>query len=160
MAPTSGTDSATMPRIDETAMPRVSFFMTSEPVTIAPDETLAVAHRLMRQHRIRHLPVIHHGKLVGMLSQRDLHWMEAIADTDPSRIRVADAMTVEPFVVSPDTPVDQVAATMAQQRYGSAVVMDGTRVVGIFTTTDALRALTTVLRNQRSEEPYEPLAWP
>ena len=46
--------------------------MTRAPLSIRPEQTLAEAHRLMRKHRIRHLPVVDRGKLVGIVSQRDL----------------------------------------------------------------------------------------
>ena len=55
--------------------PPVSAFMTPGPHTIGRDQTLAVAHRLVREHGIRHLPVLHGGKQVGDQSQRDLHFI-------------------------------------------------------------------------------------
>jgi acetoin utilization protein AcuB len=51
--------------------------------------------------------------------------------------------------VRPDTPVDEVAREMADRRYGCAVVIEGGKVVGVFTTTDALRALSELLDRRR-----------
>ena len=120
---------------------RVGRHMSAAPLTVGAEETLAVAHRLMRAKRIRHLPVLRGGKLVGILSQRDLMLIETLPDVDPATIPVEDAMTTEVFAVSPEAPLAAVAARMAERKLGSAVVMKGDRVVGLFTATDACRTL-------------------
>ncbi len=58
---------------------------------------------------------------------------------------VGDFILGVPYTVSPDAPLRDVARTMAEQKFGSAVVVDGDEVTGVFTTTDALRALAAVL---------------
>lgn len=120
----------------------VAEFMTVSPHTIGDDQPLDRAHAMMSEHRIRHLPVLHGGKLVGILSMGDLHLLETLAPEDLTNATVDEAMTRDPYVVAPDAPLSEVAATMAAHRYGTAIVARGTKVVGIFTTTDALRALT------------------
>lgn len=122
-------------------IPRIGQFMTPLPHTIEFDQPLARAHELMRQHHIRHLPVMQNGKLLGLVSIRDLHLIETLRDVDPDEVPVEDAMAEEPYTVSPDEPLDAVAAIMADHKLGSAVVVEGGRVQGIFTTVDALRAL-------------------
>jgi acetoin utilization protein AcuB len=62
---------------------------------------------------------------------------------------VEEAMTAQPFTVPPDAALEDVARAMAEQKYGSAVVVDKGAVVGLFTTTDALRALSSMLRRPR-----------
>ena len=57
--------------------------MTPQPVTIGRKQPLAIAHRMMRAHGVRHLPVLEHGELVGVVSQRDLYFLETIRDADP-----------------------------------------------------------------------------
>jgi acetoin utilization protein AcuB len=99
----------------------------------------------MREHRVRHLPVLDGGVLVGIVSDRDLRFIETLRDVDPETVLVEEAMTPEPFFAAPDALVKDVADQMARHKYGCAVVMEGAKVVGIFTTTDALRALVTVL---------------
>lgn len=121
--------------------PAIAAFMTSSPHSIGRDQSLAAAHRLMREHRIRHLPVLEGGKLVGIISDRDLHLAETLKDVDAERVPVEDAMTPTPYAVAPTTPVAEVAREMAEQKIGSAVVMEGRKIVGVFTVTDALRAL-------------------
>ncbi len=124
-------------------MPRetVQRFMTVAPVVIGSDRTLAEAHREMRERNIRHLPVVDGGTLVGVVSQRDLYLLETLRGVDPAAEKVREAMTPDPFTVPPDAPLAEVAATMAARKYGSAVVVDRGSVIGLFTTTDALRAL-------------------
>lgn len=120
-------------------------FMTRSPHTVGGHQTLAAAHRLMRQHAIRHLPVLAAGKLVGLLSQRDLHFIETFQDVDPNAVSVSEAMSQEVFAVGPDTSVAYVTAEMAAHKYGCAVVVDHGQVIGVFTTVDALRLLADVI---------------
>lgn len=124
--------------------------MTPSPHTIGSDQTLATAHRVMRHHRIRHLPVLEGGRLVGIVSQRDLTFVEGLTDVDPESIAVSEAMTTEILAAEPTADVRDVAARMAQSKSGSIVVMQGRRVVGIFTTVDALKALVTLLDQDRA----------
>ncbi|MCC6747029.1 MAG: CBS domain-containing protein [Deltaproteobacteria bacterium] len=115
--------------------------MTASPHTVGADQSLTAAHKLMRKYQIRHLPVLDGGKLVGLVSQRDLHLLETLRDVIPEDVRVDDAMTRDPYTVTPTTLLRDAAAYMADDKIGSAVVVEGGKVVGIFTTTDALRAL-------------------
>lgn len=131
--------------------PTVDRFMTHCPHTIGHDQPLSTAHRLMRQYDIRHLPVLQGGKLVGMLSQRDLHFIETLANVDQETVAVSEAMTVDTYAVGPRTSLRRVAADMADHRYGSAVVIENERVVGILTTVDGLRALSLILSEQQRQ---------
>ena len=128
-------------------MPSISRYMTRQPWTIRRDATMSDAHRMMRGHWIRHLPVLEDGALVGIVTERDLHLMETLPDADPDHVTVEDAMSAEVYGVSPDDPVDGVVETMASRKFGSVVVVNHTGVVeGIFTTIDALQVLAEVLR--------------
>jgi CBS domain-containing protein len=115
--------------------------MTQQPITIGRGESLATAHEMMRIHGCRHLPVLEHGELVGVLTQRDLYLLETIAGVDLTKDHVDEAMVTDAYAVPPDAPLDEVAGHMATQKYGCAVVIERGRVIGIFTTTDALRVL-------------------
>jgi acetoin utilization protein AcuB len=123
----------------------VRSYMTRAPRTIGPRWTLAQAHDLMRANRIHHLPVLDAGKLVGIVTQRDLLLIESLPDVNANEVPVEDAMTRAVFVVPSTTPLATVAAEMADYRRGSAVVMDGERVAGVFTVTDACKALVRLL---------------
>lgn len=121
-------------------------YMSSAPVTVGKDQTMDVAHDLMRKHRIRHLPVLDGGRVVGMVTERDLHLMETLRDVNPADVRVEDAMSAEPYCVRTDDELADVATHMAEHRLGSAVVVQGDRPIGVFTAVDALRALGDALR--------------
>jgi acetoin utilization protein AcuB len=123
--------------------------MSAVPHLIRRDETIAAAHETMRGHRIRHLPVMDGRRLVGIVSDRDLHLVESLRDVDPQIVRVDEAMTPGPYAVGPRTSLAKVARSMAKAKYGSAIVMDRGRVVGIFTATDALDALAALLGPRR-----------
>ncbi len=127
-------------------IPPISKYMTRTPLTVGADRPMAVAHEFMRQHKLRHLPVLAGGKLVGIVSDGDLHLIETLRDVDPELVIVEEAMTQEPFSVSPDEPLDAVVAQMAERKYGCAVVMEAGKPIGIFTTVDACRAFAEMLR--------------
>jgi acetoin utilization protein AcuB len=99
----------------------------------------------MRRYDVRHLPVLDGGTLVGIVSQRDLHFIETLRDVDPQGVEVSEAMTQDVYTVDRDCPFRDVARQMASHKYGAAVVVDGVHVVGVFTTTDALRVLSDLL---------------
>jgi acetoin utilization protein AcuB len=124
--------------------------MTVSPVVIGIGDTLADAHRLMRERGIRHLPVLDAGRLVGVVSQRDLYLAESLAGVDPSTDTVREAMSGEPYAVPPKAPLEEVAATMAERKLGSAIVVDRNAVIGVFTTVDALRALASLAGRRRT----------
>lgn len=125
----------------------ISAFMTKSPHTVGKSQTLAHAHEVMRKHNIRHLPVLEGGKLVGLVTERDLRLIETLKDVDPAHVTVEEAMSQEVYAVTPDTLLAEVARQMAEHKYGSAIVMEGSaKVVGIFTTVDAMTALSSVLQ--------------
>jgi acetoin utilization protein AcuB len=130
----------------------IGAFMVQKPVCIEASQPVAEAWRLMRERNSRHLPVLEGGKLVGVLSQRDLLRLESLANIDRSKDPVADAMSGQPYAVPPDEPLELVVTTMAARKLGSAVVVDGGKVVGIFTSTDALQALATLVQRQHQGE--------
>lgn len=117
----------------------VGALMTEQPVTIGRKETPATAHHMMNDGRLRHLPVLDHGELVGIVTQRDLYLVESIRGVNVDDDIVEDAMTTDVYAVAPDAPIAKVAKNMVRNRYGCAVVMERGRVAGIFTVTDALR---------------------
>jgi acetoin utilization protein AcuB len=129
-------------------IPQLQRYMTTTPHAIGKDQTLELAHRMMRDNQIRHLPVLHGGKLVGLLTQRDLALIETLRDVDPAKVTVDDAMSTNVFSVDPATPLDEVVSTMAERKYGCCVAMQNAKVVGIFTTVDACRALGELLHGR------------
>ena len=130
------------------AIPHIDKYMTPGPHSIGQEQSLAQAHRLMRDHHIRHLPVLHGGKLAGVLSDRDLHLIETLRDVDPDKVTVEEAMSPTVYTVSPRAPLDEVVKEMAHHKYGCAVIEDNGKVVGVFTTVDAMRAFAELLETR------------
>ncbi len=120
---------------------RIDEFMTRCPVVVAPRTTVTEAARLLRENGIRHLPVVDGGALVGLVTDRDLHLVQSLVDVEPGTVTVGNVMEPDPFCVASSTPLHEVVSRMAAGKLGSAVVLEGTGVSGIFTTIDALRAL-------------------
>ncbi|MBX3187039.1 MAG: CBS domain-containing protein [Labilithrix sp.] len=121
--------------------PHVSEYMTSGPFAVGPREPLTNARRLMSKYELRHLPVCSEGKLVGIVSDRELDLVQSVARGSVDEITVEEAMSLDPYAPSPDAPLTEVVRFMVDRRVGSAVVVDAGQVVGIFTATDAMRAL-------------------
>jgi acetoin utilization protein AcuB len=122
-------------------------FMSTCPETIEADELLSEARSRMTASGIRHLPVVRDGRLVGLLSDRDVLLAESLLRDDAHRSRtlvVREAMTEVVFTCGPEAHLHAVAHEMAHDKHGSAIVVDPmhpTKVLGVFTTIDALRAL-------------------
>lgn len=129
-------------------IPQISKYMSTTPHTARRNLTLAEAMKLMREHQIRHLPILDGGQLAGILTERDVRMIESLKDVDPAKVLVEDAMEQSVYVVEPGAPLDEVAAEMASKKYGSAVVMQNQHVVGIFTTVDAMSALAELLHTR------------
>lgn len=69
-------------------VPTIQKYMTTCPETIGRDQPMSTAHRVMRERRIRHLPVLDGGHIVGVVSDRDLSFVETLADVDPRKVTV------------------------------------------------------------------------
>lgn len=115
--------------------------MTPQPLTIGREQTLVTAHKMMAENGIRHLPVLERGELVGIVSQRDLYFVETISGVDKLSDKVEDAMTNDARRFEPDASLSAVAREMFEDKLGCAVVVERDRVIGIFTAMDALRIL-------------------
>jgi CBS domain-containing protein len=130
---------------------KVRDLMTTNPQTIGPDVPVRTAVTLMRDKRIRHLPVVDDvGRLVGMLTDRDLRhatFVPALSEHltwDAWRLkspRVRDVMTWSVVTTSPDATLVQAGLTMFQRRIGSLPVVEHGCLVGILTDHDVIMAL-------------------
>jgi acetoin utilization protein AcuB len=124
--------------------------MTSEPDTVTPESTLREALALMNVADDRQLPVLENGRLVGIITNRDIRLAldSPLVDKD-SAIRmqilhehlVAECMTPDPITVNPDTPIYEVSEILISHKFGGLPVVDGDNLVGIITITDLLRQL-------------------
>ncbi len=121
--------------------PAVREYMTHLPAEIERCETVAEAIALMEKHQIRHVPVMSGAHLKGIVSQRDILTARLRYGGQLEKMPVEEICQPEVLTVGPVAAVNDVAQQMLDRGAGSAVVVDGGFVVGIFTTTDALRVL-------------------
>lgn len=124
-------------------------WMTKQLVTVEADALVAEAWRVMQRRRIRHLPVRDRGKLVGIISDRDvrLAFPAPAADMELGerravweRLRAWQIMSRVLVTVAADVPMERAARTLLRYRIGGLPVMADGRLVGIITETDFLRA--------------------
>lgn len=127
---------------------RIGDCMTKSPVTADRRTTLAEALKLMEDSGFRHLPVVDGKALVGLVSERELRALENMQGFNSAGCTVDDFSLVPPYAVPPEAPVREVAAEMADRKVGSAAVVSGGEVVGVFTTVDALRLLSRLLAGE------------
>jgi acetoin utilization protein AcuB len=127
-------------------MLQVKDSMTREVVTLSPRDTAKAALALCRERRIRHLPVLEGGKLVGIASDRDLR-SSTPALGDPARaaalddILVGEVMAREVVTAFSGDPIEQAANTMRERRIGCLPVVESGELVGIITASDVMDAL-------------------
>lgn len=126
-------------------MPSIDRYMTREPYSVASTDTLARVRHLMLVHGIRHLPVIDGGRLVGVVTDRDVVAIESVPGIDLAHVEVARVMS-RPIQVWGETPLDEVSELMTKRKADCVVVQGGHGVAGIFTASDAISALTDLLR--------------
>lgn len=134
--------------------------MTPNPVTITPEASVPEALRLMRERKIRRLPVIDgHGRLVGIVSDKDLLHASPSPATSLavweipellSRLKIEKVMTRGVITVGEETPLEEAARIMADKSIGGLPVMRGESLVGIITETDLFKILLELLGGRRS----------
>ncbi|MDY7228226.1 CBS domain-containing protein [Hyalangium rubrum] len=123
-------------------MKTVGELMTRELVTLKETQNLAIADELLRLNRIRHLPVVRGGKLVGLITHRDLLKATGLKCPDPARqpLWAADIMNREVRTVRPDTPLREAVAVMLDNKFGCLpVVGEEDALLGIVTEADLVR---------------------
>ncbi len=136
---------------------RVADIMTANPVTVTPRNAIRTAINLMREGGFRRLPVVDRGKLVGVITDRDLRraanspyvvrekWYDNFV---LDHIEVGTCMTADPVTVAPDTMVAEAARLMRDHKIGGLPVVAGGQLVGIITETDLLNFLIELLERQ------------
>jgi len=114
----------------------VGRWMTPNPIVADPGEKLVSVRTKMQTGGFRSVPVLGAGKLLGIITDRDLRRHEGYLEQTDVRL----AMTEEVATVTPSTPIYDAAKTLTERRIGALPVMDGQRLAGIISTTDVLRA--------------------
>lgn len=124
-------------------MQTVGELMTRDLVTLTETQNLTRAEELLRLHRIRHLPVVRNGKLVGLVTHRDLLRAAAQcggADLAEQPLWASDVMVREVTTVHPDTPTREAVRLMLNNKYGCLPVVEADGgLVGIITEADVVR---------------------
>ena len=128
--------------------PVVAKFMTTQPFLIEEEKTLQEAQKIMVEKEIRHLSVVSDGEVVGIISERDIKMAAGLIGSDPRKMIVRDVCHENVYEVSPDAKLHDVAKEMAEKHYGCAVVVQNNKLVGIFTTVDACRAIVDILQQR------------
>ena len=122
--------------------------MMGSPVTLKPDETLDLANDVISLGRIRHIPIVEDGRLVGLLSERDMMGATTTTIFGLKRksksallksVLIKDVMKKKVVTVKPDTLIKDAAHLMKEKKIGCVPVVDEGALVGLVTTTDILR---------------------
>lgn len=121
--------------------------MTPCPHSIGPDQSISKAREIMRQHAFRHLPVQKGGQLIGIVTSRDIDFMLAMEKRDASTFSVEDAYMPDPYIVDPSTPLADVTAYLGETKIGCALIVEEGKLVGVYTTVDACRDFSRLLKS-------------
>lgn len=133
---------------------KVSERMIRNVVTVSPGTTLSEALSIVREKKIRHLPVVDGGKLVGIVTDRDLKKVSASDATALSvwelnylleRVKIGDFMTHPVMTVSSEATIDEAAELMLAHRIGCVPIVENGKIVGILTETDLVETLVAIM---------------
>lgn len=127
----------------------VEEFTTPDPIMVNQETALDEIMMLMAGSGVRHLPVVGEGKIVGIISDRDLRLYSGLSDAEKYQVCAGDIMSPDPLTVSTNTPLEEVAFLMSERKVGSVIVVEEDQLYGIFTATDALNALVEVIRKDK-----------
>jgi acetoin utilization protein AcuB len=141
-------------------IPPVGSVMTPFPYSVDTDDTVAEVERLMNEHRIRHIPVQQDGRVVGIISQRDLYRLleRFLPNAKKAHIRARDIMIDEPYIVAFDAPLNEVALEMAKRHIGSVIVLHHQKLGGILSATDICRLLAEIFESEFSASTADDVA--
>jgi CBS domain-containing protein len=126
----------------------VRLLMSQDPATLGRNETLDLAESIMNLGRIRHMPVVDDGKIVGIVSQRDLFRSALITALGFGRkttsaliktIKIKEVMTEYVITISPEATVKEAARVMIDKKIGCLPVVEDQKLIGLLTETDILR---------------------
>ena len=142
-------------------MKKIESFMKHPVVMVKAHDSALHAREVMEKHRINQLPVVIDGRLVGIVTDRDLRDVfpsvfDAIAPSrrrqrksgvDPAAVPIEDIMTSDVITLAPGASMAEAAGLMRRERIGAIPVVDGARLVGILTRSDVLDAFAEMSRS-------------
>lgn len=125
-------------------------FTTPYPVTAREDSSIEELQELIKNLKVRHIPVVSDGKAVGIISDRDLRIVSALSAREKFLVKASDLMTPDPVTFQGDASIEDVILQMSEEKIGSVLVNDVQgNLQGIFTVTDALGILVEILRGTK-----------
>lgn len=128
----------------------VEEFTSLNPITAHENDPVETLANLMRKNSVRHLPIMRGDKVVGIVSDRDVKVVEGLEMKDRAQVTARHIMSPDPITVHASATLDHVAYEMSKRKIGSVIVAgDGGKLLGIFTSTDALNALVEIVRTMR-----------
>ncbi|MDW7739818.1 MAG: CBS and ACT domain-containing protein [Bacillota bacterium] len=129
-------------------------YMSVDPITISPDESVGDALEKLKEHAIRRLPVLSKGKIVGLVTNQDLLKASPSPATSLSiheinylfpKIKIRDVMTRDVITINPDAAIEEAAVTMRENKIGTLVVEKNGKLVGLITESDIFKAFIDIL---------------
>jgi acetoin utilization protein AcuB len=118
---------------------------------VDPSTGVLEVFNMMKSKKVRHIPVIEKGEAVGIISDRDVQFINHAGDA--FQLKAADVMTTEPYSVDSMTSIPHVVNVMAQKKINSVLIHDvNHKIVGIFTSTDALQILSDHYKSLEEEK--------
>jgi len=144
---------------------RIEEWMRNSVETVKPLDSILHAREIMTAHRINQLPVVARGKVIGIVTDRDLReafpsvfvasqaGRGSASSLDTEKIRVEEVMTSNVMTLSPGDTVEHAARIMLRERFGAMPIVDGKRPVGILTRSDVLRAFVVLCESTSKTEP-------
>ena len=119
---------------------KVRELMTREPTTVGPNATLGEVATLMKQDDCGSIPVVQSGRLVGIVTDRDIVIRGIAAGSDPKTQRVSAIMSADPVTIGPDNDVTEAEKVMADRQIRRLPVVENGKLVGIIVTAQIARA--------------------
>jgi len=128
----------------------VSNWMAKNVITLGPDDSISDAITLMKEKRIKHLPIVKNDKLKGIVSDRDIKEFSPSKATTLdiyelhylfAKTKIKDIMKTQVITTASDTPVEEAALMLLDQKIGCLPVVDSGKLVGIITDNDIFSAL-------------------
>jgi acetoin utilization protein AcuB len=123
-------------------------YMSVNPITIGPEESIGDALQLLKSHSIRRLPVVFQGRIVGLVTNLDLLKASPSPVTSLSiheinylypKIKIKDVMTKDPITIRPDMVIEEAAVVMRENKIGTLLVQQQGKLIGLITESDLFK---------------------
>ena len=137
---------------------KVEELMTRDPATLRPESTCSEAASLMKSKGCGSLPVVKDGKLVGILTDRDIVVRGVAGGKDPTHLAVSEIMTAGPITVAPGMKAEDASKLMSKGQVRRLPVVEGGRLVGILAIGQLARSESATAAGETLKEVSQPAA--